>query len=163
MDQTLKELLAKSLEWSASDVHIVAGLPPLMRIHTELAPVKSMTAATPEQIETFTRSLLNDERYEQLRQKRDLDFSAQLEGLGRFRVNAHYQRETLALSFRAIPRDVPVLEDLNLPAVVNGFSNLPRGLVLVTGVTGSGKSTTLAAMIEKINRESGNHIITAEI
>jgi twitching motility protein PilT len=162
MDQILKDLLTKSLQWSASDVHIVAGLCPLMRIHTELEPVKGTVPVTPEQIETYARSLLSDERYEQLRQKRDLDFSAQLEGMGRFRVNAHYQRETLALSFRAIPRDVPVLEDLNLPAVVNGFPNLPRGMVLVTGVTGSGKSTTLAAMIEKMNRECANHVITIE-
>ena len=150
------------LKAQASDIHIVPGLPPLFRIHTMLGPAAGQPAVTPAQSEEFARALLGERRFKRLEAERDIDFSHELAELGRFRVNAHYQREAIAIAFRAIPDRVPPLDSLNLPVVVEALTDLPRGLVLVTGQTGSGKSTTLAAMIELINQRSADHIITLE-
>jgi twitching motility protein PilT len=106
--------------------------------------------------------MVGDRRFETFEEHRDIDFSIQVENVGRFRVNAHYQRETIAIAFRSIPDQIPPLHELNLPRLVERLVDLPRGLVLVTGVTGSGKSTTLAAMIEAMNQRYAHHIITME-
>ena len=158
----LREWLVMGLKAGASDVHIVPPLPPLFRIHTVLGPAPGQPPVTAEQSEQFTRALLGERRFTRLEANRDIDFSYQLPELGRFRVNAHYQRDAIALAFRAIPSKVPALESLNLPPVVESLADLPRGLVLVTGQTGSGKSTTLAAMIDRVNQCSPEHIITLE-
>jgi len=158
----LQRILKMSLDRGASDVHLVAGLRPLLRIHTELAPVEEFDVVTAEKSEAFVRELVSDQRFEDLLANRDLDFSAELPGMGRFRVNAHFQKNTLGIAFRAIPSSVPALEDLNLPAVAQSLVTCPRGLVLVTGPTGNGKSTTLAAMIDAINRLHSHHVITLE-
>ena len=158
----LDELLTTALTNDASDVHLVPGHQPLFRIHTVLKPAQEYPAITGEQTETFVRQMVGDERFELLLERRDLDFSTQIEGLGRFRVNAHFQRDTVAVAFRAIPRDVPELGSLNLPPIVEQFIELPRGLVLVTGPTGSGKSTTLASMISEMNQRFHHHVITLE-
>jgi len=157
-----EELLRKALDADASDVHLVPRLPPLLRVHTVLRPIDGYDPLTPEQTEAILKTLVNERRYEQFQTNRDLDFSAEVPGRGRFRVNAHYQRDTVALSFRAIPCQVPRLETLNLPPVVQQFVDLPRGLILVTGETGAGKSTTLASMIDTINRRYPLHVITVE-
>lgn len=158
----LTELLTDALTNGASDVHLIAGMKPLFRINTVLAPAEKYPAVSTDNIQTFARDMVGDARFQQLTELRDLDFSTQIPGLGRFRVNAHFQRGTIAIAFRAISDKVPALSDLNLPSVVDEFITLPRGLVLVTGPTGSGKSTTLASMIEAMNQRFSHHVITLE-
>ncbi|MDP7290050.1 MAG: PilT/PilU family type 4a pilus ATPase, partial [Phycisphaerae bacterium] len=158
----LEQILKLSLELGASDIHIVAGLKPLFRIHKELGPVEEFDVLSPQDTENFARQLVSEERYEEFLVDRDLDFSAALPGMGRFRVNAHFQRETVGMAFRAISSNVPALEDLNLPAVAQSLASCPRGLVLVTGPAGSGKSTALASMIDAMNELYAHHIITLE-
>ncbi len=158
----LHELLIKALDSSASDVHIVAGLPPLFRIHTVLQPVEGYNVVTAEDSERYVLDMVGEKRYETFLEKRDLDFSTAVPQHGRFRVNAHFQRDTVAIAFRSISSTVPALETLNLPPIVQQFVDMPRGLILVTGETGSGKSTTLAAMIDAMNHRYRHHIITVE-
>ena len=157
----LKDLLKTALASDASDVHILVGMPPLLRIHTALTAT-DYPIVTPEGAAGMVREMIGDERFAQFEQRRDLDFSTKVDDLGRFRVNAHFQRETVAISFRAIPSNVPALVSLNLPDVVTKLPYLPRGLVLVTGETGSGKSTSLAAMVNEINQHAARHVITLE-
>ncbi len=158
----LQELLKRVLSDGASDMHIIPGLPPLFRIHTVLEPVNGCEEIRPEQSEQFVREMVSDERFKELERKRDLDFSTEISGLGRFRVNAHYQRNTLAIAFRAVSDCVPPLAELNLPPIIEKFTELPRGLVLLTGETGVGKSTTLASMIDSMNKRYNYHVITLE-
>ena len=158
----LYELLTQALTRQASDLHVVAGMPPLFRIHTVLEPAENYPAAEEGEIEQFVKGMLGDKRWLKLVENRDVDFSIEAKGLGRFRVNAHYQRGTIAIAFRAIPDRVPALSELNLPSMIEQFVDLPRGLVLVTGQTGSGKSTTLASMIEAMNQKYKHHVITIE-
>jgi len=157
----LQDLLTQGIQAGASDIHIVPGLPPLFRIHTEIQTA-DMPAITPTQSEQFVRDMVGERRFGDLLEHRDLDFSTTVDNLGRFRVNAHFQRETVAIAFRAISSRIPELGKLGLPAVVERLAELPRGLILLTGETGSGKSTTLAAMIETINQRHAYHIITCE-
>jgi len=158
----LDDILAIAIDRHASDIHMVAGLRPLLRIHTELAPLDEFEVVGPEQIDAFIQEMVPADLYQRFLSSRDLDFSTELEGKGRFRVNAHFQQDTAAIAFRAIPHDVPALSALHLPEVVEALIGCPRGLVLVTGPTGSGKSTTLAAMIDTINNYCSRHIITLE-
>ena len=158
----LEKLLAEAVEQDASDIHIVAGQPPLFRIHTVLAPAGGHDVLAPAQVQAFVREMVDEGRLATLAVRKDLDFSFRVAGVSRFRVNAHYQRETLAIAFRAIPTEVPPIGTLNLPQVVESFVDLPRGLVLVTGQTGSGKSTTLAAMVDAMNQRYAYHVITLE-
>ena len=157
----LQDLLKTALGSEASDVHVLVGMPPLLRIHTALTAT-DYPIVTPEGAVRMVKEMIGEERFKTFEEKRDLDFSTEVPGLGRFRVNAHFQRETVAISFRAIPDNVPPLASLNLPEVVKKFPHLPRGLVLVTGETGSGKSTTLASMINEINQTAARHVITLE-
>jgi len=158
----MTSLLERVIADGASDLHLVVGLPPLQRIHTVLAGMEGETPLGDDEAEAYIRELLSDDQYRQFQEQRDMDFSTALPSGARFRVNAHYQRGTPALAFRAIPSDVPALETLNLPPVVTEFANLPQGLILVTGETGSGKSTTLASMIEHMNQKYPYHVITLE-
>ncbi|MCG3181601.1 MAG: Twitching mobility protein [Phycisphaerae bacterium] len=157
----LNKILAEALQAGASDVHIIVGLPPLIRLHTELQRT-DYPITTAEGAKRMAEEMLGPERMERFEQNRDIDFSTEVAGLGRFRVNAHFQGGTVAIAMRAIQDRVRPLEELNLPEAVSRMPHLPRGLVLVTGDTGSGKSTTLAAMIEKVNRHYAKHIITLE-
>ncbi len=157
----LQDLLSSALECGASDVHIMVGSPPLLRIHTILKAT-DFGIVTPDGADDMVREMLSEERYHQFLQKRDIDFSTEVPGKGRFRVNAHFQRGTIAIAFRAIKDKVPPLDKLNLPEAVHQMAYLARGLVLVTGDTGSGKSTTMASIIDTINREFPKHIITLE-
>jgi twitching motility protein PilT len=158
----LQELLTRALDEECSDIHVVPGLRPLFRVHTELDPIDGYDPVTPQQTEQFVREMVGERRFQQFLEKRDLDFSTEIPDRGRFRVNAHFQRETIALSFRAIASTVPLLASLNLPPVVQRFVDMPRGLILVTGETGSGKSTTLASMIDAMNQRYKHHVITVE-
>jgi twitching motility protein PilT len=158
----LEELLRTGFEMGASDVHLVPGLRPLFRVHTVLQPQENYEVVTPQQTEQYVKEMVLPARYEAFVEQRDIDFSAEVEGLARFRVNAHYQKGRIAIAFRAIADEVPPLEQLNLPPIVATFVDLPRGLILVTGPTGSGKSTTLASMIDAMNKRYQHHIITME-
>jgi twitching motility protein PilT len=155
-------LLERAVAAGASDVHIVVGLPPLQRVHTVLAGMEGEPPVSDDEALAIIQDLLDEDQFKRFMERRDLDFSAALPDGLRFRVNAHFQRGTPALAFRAIPGTVPPLESLNLPPVVTDMANLEQGLVLVTGETGSGKSTTLASMIDYINHKYRYHVITLE-
>ena len=158
----LTDLLTQAFEIGASDIHLVPGLPPQFRIHTVLQSAEGYEVIQPGQTDAFVKSMVSPERYEGFIQRMDVDFSAEVEGVARFRVNAHFQKGRIAIAFRAIADRVPELGELNLPPIVATFVDLPRGLILVTGPTGSGKSTTLASMIDAMNRRYQHHIITLE-
>jgi len=157
----LNDMLRNAVQAKASDVHINVGSPPLFRIHTVVTPT-DFPVVTPEGAVRLAKEMMNDKRWADFEEHRDSDFSYEIAGLGRFRVNAHFQRNTVALAFRTINDKVRQIEQLFLPEIVKKLTFLPRGLILVTGPTGSGKSTTLAAMVDAINRRECGHIITLE-
>ncbi|MBN1555004.1 MAG: PilT/PilU family type 4a pilus ATPase [Phycisphaerae bacterium] len=156
------EILTKAVAAGASDVHIVPGQPPIMRLHTILAPIDGYPLVQPSDAMDMVRDMVPERMLGRLDEIRDLDFGAQIDGVGRFRVNAHYQRDVVSIAFRAIPHEVPDVLSLHLPQAIEKFADLPRGLVLVTGPTGSGKSTTLASVINAMNHRSNRHVITIE-
>jgi twitching motility protein PilT len=157
----INDILKNALSAKASDVHINAGYPPLYRIHTAIGP-SEFPAINAENTSKIARTMMGETRWTEFQTKRDSDFSYAIAGVGRFRVNAHFQRGTVALSIRTINDHVRALEELFLPEVITKLTHLPRGLILVTGPTGSGKSTTLAAMIDAIARREPGHVITLE-
>ena len=157
----IKTILQNVIEHGASDLHVNVGMSPILRRNTELLELDS-PAVSNEDAKEMVLSMIGPERFKTFEEKMDIDFSTNLEDGHRFRVNAHYQRESIAISFRVIPNQVPALEDLHLPPIVQELADLPRGLVLVTGHTGSGKSTSLAAMVELINNKYRKRIITME-
>jgi len=157
----LNEILKTAIDNKASDIHIVAGHVPMIRLHTQMTPTE-FPVVTPEIAMTMVKEMINEKRIESFMERRDADFSYEIPGLARFRVNAHFQRNTVAMAFRVITDKVRALDALNLPDVISRLTYLPRGLVLVTGDTGSGKSTTLAAMIDAMNKRYHKHIITME-
>jgi twitching motility protein PilT len=158
----IKDLMRSAVDAGASDLHILAGHPPLLRIHTVLVAMEGEGIVAGDEAHAFVKELVTEEQHQHFTRRRDLDFSTSLPGGPRFRVNAHFQRGTPALAFRAIPARVPPLEELNLPEAVVEFAELQQGLVLVTGETGSGKSTTLASMVDHMNDRFRYHVITLE-
>lgn len=163
---TIIDLLKRLVEMKGSDLHLLAGLPPAVRVHGELRPLADVERLTPEGVRTLLAAVLTEEQrdgFEHDRESRyELDFAFGVPGLGRFRFNVHKQRGTMAASIRALSSQIPQLSDLGLPESVRLFTQAKRGLVLVTGPTGSGKSTTLAALIDAINATRGDHIVTIE-
>ena len=157
----IKTILALAIKNMASDVHINVGMPPVLRKNTELLDM-DFPAVSAEDAKEMVLAMVGPDRFKELKQNRDLDFSTSIDDGHRFRVNAHYQRDSIAIAFRVIPNQIPSVDDLHLPPIAKSLTDLPRGLVLVTGHTGSGKSTTLAAMIESINTKYRKHIITLE-
>jgi twitching motility protein PilT len=157
----LNEILQTAITNKASDIHIVCGHPPLMRLHTQMTPM-DFPIVTPDAAMAMVKGMLTEQRIAAFLEKRDADFSYAIKDVARFRVNAHFQRESVAMAFRIITDKVRALDQLNLPDIIARLTYLPRGLVLVTGDTGSGKSTTLAAMIDAMNRRYHKHIITLE-
>ena len=149
----LNDILRNAVAAKASDIHINVGLPPLFRIHTVVTP-SDFPMVTPEGSMRLCKEIManNEKRWAAFEELRDADFSYEIPGVGRFRVNAHYQRNSVALSIRTINDKVRPIEQLFLPEIVHKLTHLPRGLILVTGPTGSGKSTTLAGMIDAINK-----------
>lgn len=164
MQQQLKieTLLEEVVKRTASDLHLQVGLPPTLRIDGRLAPVQGPVPLTEEMVENMVFSLLDEEQKQILLRDKEFDFSFAFGNLGRFRVNAFHERGNLAAAMRLIPNEIRTIEQLGLPKILNKFTEYPRGLVLVTGPTGSGKSTTLAALIDKINQNEARHIITVE-
>lgn len=155
-------LLEEVIKKKASDLHIQVGLPPMLRVDGALVPVSGATALDEEAVEALIFVILDDDQKQILLKDKEFDFSFAFGDLGRFRVNAFHERGNLAAALRLIPNELQTIEQLGLPQVVNKFAEYPRGLVLVTGPTGSGKSTSLAALIHKINTEQNKHIITIE-
>src|SRR5256884_3958123 len=159
---SIDDLLEQMVARGASDLHVTAGTPPAMRLRGHLERLEGMGALVPEDTQQLLYRVLNSEQQKQLEIKRQLDFAYAVPGVARFRVNVFFQREALGAAFRVIPHDIKSLEELGLPASLHAFTEKPRGLVLVTGPTGSGKSTTLAAVIDEINRTRTDHILTVE-
>jgi twitching motility protein PilT len=155
-------LLERVVELNASDLHITAGSPPIVRVTGTLVPLEGFPTMTPEMTRDLLYRILSTEKQKHLEIDRQIDLSYGVPGLARFRLNVYLQRGTLAAAFRLIPATLKTLEELGLPTSLNDLAHRPRGLVLVTGPTGSGKSTTLAAMIDEINRTRADHIITIE-
>lgn len=158
----IEPLLDDVIKRKASDLHIQVGLPPMLRIDNELVPVNGATPLSEENVESLIFSVLDEEQKQILLKDKEYDFSFAYGDLGRFRVNAFHERGNLAVALRLIPNEIPSIEALGLPPIVEKFAEYPRGLVLVTGPTGSGKSTSLASIIKKINFEQARHIITIE-
>jgi twitching motility protein PilT len=157
----LRDLLQEMIDNKASDLHITAGVPPQLRVDgiivgTEHDPL------TPEITQAITYSVLNEEQQKRFEEEKELDFSFGVKGLSRFRGNVFMQRGVVSLAIRQIPYEILTFKELGLPPVIEELSNRQRGLILVTGPTGSGKSTTLASIIDKINQERRKHIITIE-
>lgn len=158
---TLHQLLKAAVKQGASDLHIVAGSAPVLRVEGRIVRVKSGDL-TADQTRTICYSILTDAQKGRFEATKELDFSFGIKSMARFRANLFFQRGAVSGVFRRIPLDVPDVDTLGLPRSVTEVVNNPSGLVLVTGPTGSGKSTTLAALLDKINRERRNHIITLE-
>jgi twitching motility protein PilT len=158
----IEVLLEEVIKKKASDLHLQVGLPPMLRIDGALGPLNGADPLTDEAVETLIFAILDEDQKQILLKDKEFDFSFAFGDLGRFRVNAFHERGNLAAALRLISNELSSVEQLGLPQVVNKFTEYPRGLVLVTGPTGSGKSTTLAAMINKINQERSAHIITIE-
>jgi len=156
-----EQLLRQAHESKASDVHITAHSPVMFRIHGDLRPVTPDRLSPADTLE-LVKQLMTEDQFRQFMATGDLDFAYGIEGVSRFRVNAYRQRGHAALTIRLIPSRVPVMEELGLPRIAEEFARKPQGLLLVTGPTGSGKSTTLAALIDYINRTRRDHIITLE-
>jgi twitching motility protein PilT len=158
----IEVLLEEVIKKRASDLHIQVGLPPMLRVDGALVPVTSAELLTDEGVESLIFAILDEDQKQILLKDKEFDFSFAFGDLGRFRVNAYHERGNLAAALRLIPSEILTVEQLGLPPVVQKFTEYPRGLVLVTGPTGSGKSTSLAALIHKINMEQSRHIITIE-
>ncbi|PXW90034.1 twitching motility protein PilT [Streptohalobacillus salinus] len=159
--EELKDLLTLAFRKNASDIHITVGSVPIFRIDGRLIPHKG-DVLKPEDTKQLARTLVNDEMWERFMVERELDLSHGIAGVSRFRVNMFYQRSNISIAFRVIPTTIPKIDDLNLPPVLKDIAAKPHGLVLVTGPTGSGKSTTLASMIDYMNEHMNKHIITLE-
>ncbi len=158
----IEVLLEEVIKKKASDLHLQVGLPPMLRVDGSLVPVAGTDALGEEGVETLVFAILDDDQKQILLKDKEFDFSFAFGDLGRFRVNAFHERGNLAAALRLIPNEIMTIEQLGLPQIVNKFAEYPRGLVLVTGPTGSGKSTTLAALVHKINAERSSHIVTIE-
>lgn len=157
----LSELLRKMIEMGGSDLHITTNSAPMVRVHGTLRPL-DYPELTPAETKQLAYSVLTDAQKHRFEETLELDFSFGIKGLSRFRANLFNQRGAVGAVFRAIPYEIKSFEELGLPPVIQNLCDKPRGLILVTGPTGSGKSTTLAAMLDKINRDRHEHIITVE-
>ncbi|MCC6580095.1 MAG: PilT/PilU family type 4a pilus ATPase [Phycisphaeraceae bacterium] len=154
-------IIKAAMGLGASDIHLVAGHVPMARLHTVITPL-DYPVITPEAAWRMFRHMATEFQQKRFEDIKDTDFSYEIPGVGRFRVNAHLQRSMVGIAMRAIKEKIPAFNDLNLPEIIRKLTYLPRGLILVTGDTGSGKSTTLAAMIDAMNQRYQKHIITIE-
>src|SRR5919198_4856374 len=159
---SIDDLLERMVAAGASDLHVTVGTQPAIRLHGRLERIEELPRLTPDDAQRLLYRIMSTDQQKHFETKRQLDLSYSIPGLARFRVNVYSQRESLAAAFRLIPMGLKTLEELNLPASLHDLTKKPRGLVLVTGPTGSGKSTTLAALIDEINRNRADHIITIE-
>ncbi len=158
----IEVLLEEVVRRKASDLHLQVGLPPILRVDGALAPMVNQPPLDEQTVESLVFALLDEDQKKLLLRDKEFDFSFAFGDLGRFRVNAFHERGNLAAALRLIPNKILSIEELGMPQIVNTFADFPRGLVLVTGPTGSGKSTTLAALVDRINQNQARHIITVE-
>ncbi len=158
----IESLLEMTVDRGSSDLHLIVGTHPTLRIDGRLVPLSEEPVLTKESAEELIFAMLNEEQKEVFEKEKELDFSVGLEDRGRFRVNVFYQRGTLGAALRLIPQKIRTIEELGLPQICEDFTKPSQGFVLVTGPTGHGKSTTLAAMVDRINQEKACHIITVE-
>lgn len=158
----IEKYLEEVIRRDSSDLHLQVGLPAMLRIDGKLTPVEDKQSLSEKDIEALMATLLDDSQKTKLQKNRELDFSFAFGDLARFRVNAFHEKGNIAAALRLIPTKIRTVDDLGLPPVISQFTQLPRGLVLITGPTGSGKSTTQAAMIDLINTNRAEHIITIE-
>jgi twitching motility protein PilT len=158
----INDLLDLVIQWGGSDLHLASGSPPVIRVNGDLRPVAELPIFNGSQIRQMVFSILTQKQREKFENELELDTSYALPGRGRFRVNVFVQRDSVGCVMRAIPYDIVDFERLGIAAAVQGWAHLPRGLILVTGPTGSGKSTTLASLIDIVNRERAVHIMTVE-
>ncbi|MDP9318139.1 MAG: type IV pilus twitching motility protein PilT, partial [Actinomycetota bacterium] len=156
------ELLGKLLEKEGSDLHLTAGTPPVVRVHGDLERLEGYPLMTPRSLQGMIYAILPQKLRERFEQELELDMSYALPGKARFRVNVFSQRDSMGAVFRVIPYEIKTIDDLHLPGVVADLARFPRGFVVVTGPTGSGKSTTLASMVDVVNKERAGHIMTVE-
>src|SRR4051794_21640658 len=156
------DVLTRMTEERASDVHLSPGFPPAMRVRGRIVPLEEYGKLLPQQTRDTVYSLLNDDQRKRFESRKQLDLAYAVPGVSRFRVNCFFQRGSISAAFRRIPHEIPQLEELGLPAILEDLTRKPRGFILVTGPTGSGKSTSPAAMIDIINREREEHILTIE-
>src|SRR5438067_10669754 len=159
---SIDALLGRMVARNASDLHVTVGTPPAMRVHGILERYQDVPDLSPEDTHQMLYRILSTEQQKLLEINRQIDFAHSIPGLARFRVNVFFQRGTLGAAFRLIPADIKTLEELGIPTALHSLTEKPRGLVLITGPTGSGKSTTLAALIDEINRKRSEHILTIE-
>jgi len=162
MVPSIRELLTRMIKMGASDLHIVVGAPPMIRLHGSLDPLPGTEVLRPNETQEIIYSVMNEDQVAEFESEKECDLSFGIEGLSRFRLNVYRDRGSVAAAFRAIPFEIMNFQELGLPRIVQDFSERPIGLILVCGPTGSGKSTTLAAMIDHINRTRKHHIITIE-
>src|SRR5919204_281391 len=155
-------VLTRMVEERASDVHLSPGFPPAIRVRGRIAPVDDCPPLSPQETREIIYSILNDSQRKAFENQQQLDFAYAIPGVARFRVNCFFQRGAISAAFRHIPTEIQSLESLGLPLVIEEFTRKPRGFILVTGPTGSGKSTTLASMVDMINSEREEHILTIE-
>jgi twitching motility protein PilT len=161
MDLDIVDLLSQTVARGASDLHLCAGSPPMVRIHGDLAPIRS-DAIDAEACRELIYSIFTENQRARFEETWELDFAVVVEGQGRFRGNAHYSRGAVEATFRHIPNAIPPLDSLGLPPILRELCTLEQGLVIVTGITGSGKTTTLAAMVDEINSTRAGVIISIE-
>jgi twitching motility protein PilT len=162
MEFDFSEVLTRMVNERASDVHLTSGFPPAIRVRGRVAPMEDYPSLGPQQTREVVYSILNDDQRKRFENSKQLDLAYSIPGVGRFRINAYFQRGAISAAFRLIPHDILGLEELQLPPILEEFTRKPRGFVLVTGPTGSGKSTSLAAMIDLINATREEHILTIE-
>jgi twitching motility protein PilT len=162
MDFDFAQVLTQMVEERASDVHLTPGFPPAIRIRGRIVPMEDSPVLSPQQTRDVVYSILNDDQRKRFENNKQLDFAYSIPGVARFRVNCYFQRGAVSAAFRHIPTDIRSLEELGLPSVLVDLTRKPRGFVLVTGPTGSGKTTTLASMLDMINAERAEHILTIE-
>ena len=155
-------VLSRMVEERASDVHLTPGFPPAVRVRGRITPLDDYPPLSPQDTREIVYSILNDAQRKKFENKQQLDFAYAIPNVARFRVNCFFQRGSISAAFRHIPQEIQALDTLGLPAVLEEFCRKPRGFVLVTGPTGSGKSTTLASMVDVINAEREEHILTIE-
>jgi twitching motility protein PilT len=161
MKEKIDYYLKAAYELKASDIHLTVGSPPVFRLHGDLKKF-GKDVLKPEDTEQMAKSIIPDALWKTLKEEGELDFSYGIPGVSRFRINTFHQRSCVSLSIRVIPTKIPTIEDLQLPAVIKSLAERPQGLFLVTGPTGSGKSTTLASIIDYMNHTMKKHIITLE-
>jgi twitching motility protein PilT len=159
---SIDELLEQSVALGASDLHVTVGSPPVVRVRGSLSALEGAEPLDAEATQALLYRILSTEQQKRLELDRQIDFAHEVPGVARFRVNVYFQRESLGAALRQIPQEIKSLEELGLPGGLHDLTKKPRGLVLVTGPTGSGKSTTLAALIDEINRTRSEHILTIE-